>query len=175
MNEEKNNDFCDEMLKRIDEKDGKSLKRLKMFSWIFFLIGLETINFMVQMEVNPIIIILTVDLFALVVAVTQHKIGIKTGLDIGEMPRKLDRIQSEKTESLLWKRIIELQNNQNSGQNRNLIPFGYIDRLYFVSMDNDEYILYDDRKIRISEPDEKALSVAKMAWEDYQKSIKSGE
>lgn len=57
----------------------------------------------------------------------------------------------------------------------NKIPFGYLDRLYFVSKGNGKYILYDNHKILISEPDEKALSVAKMAWEDYQKSLKSGE
>lgn len=49
-----------------------------------------------------------------------------------------------------------------------LIPFGFIDRLYFVSKENDKYILYDDRKILILDPDEEVLSVAKMAWENSQ-------
>ena len=47
-----------------------------------------------------------------------------------------------------------------------LIPFVYLDRLYFVSKENNEFVLYDDHKIHIQEPEEKALSVAKMAWEN---------
>ena len=113
MEECKNENIFEETLKHIEKKEEKSLKRLKIFSWIFFLIGLEAINFMAQMEINPIVMILTVDLFALVVAVTQHKIGIKTGLDIGKIERKLDRLQYEKAESLLWKRMIELRDNKS--------------------------------------------------------------
>lgn len=56
-----------------------------------------------------------------------------------------------------------------------LIPFGCLDRLYFVSKEDEKYTLYDNHKILILEPEEKALSVAKMAWENYEQSLKSGE
>lgn len=106
--------YADEMLKRIDEKDGKSLKRLKIFSFVLLLFGLEIINFMIlQMNIEPLIMILIVDLFVLAISVTQHKVGTKTGLDIGKSVRKLDRLQYEKTEALLWKRMIELRDNKS--------------------------------------------------------------
>ena len=156
MYEKEINKYADEMLKRIDEKEGKSLKRLRIFSFVFLFIGLEIINILIQMKIEPLIMILIVDFFALAVGVVQHNLGLKSGMAIGKRFRKLDNQRSKETENQLLKIIF----------GRNLIPFGYLGSLYFVSKEGEKYTLYDNRKILIPEPEEDVLSVAKMAWEN---------
>lgn len=113
MSEKEIDKYADEMLKRIDEKDGKSLKRLKIFSWVFFLIGLEVINITLQMKIEPLIMVLIVDLFALVVAITQHKVGLKSGCAIEKEFRELDKQSSKEREDRLLKTIFELRKNKS--------------------------------------------------------------
>ena len=113
MSEKEIDKYLDETLKIIEEKEGKSLKRLKIFSFVVFLSGLEIINILLQMKIEPLVMILIVDLFVLIVSVTQHKLGLKSGRAIEKESRELDNRRRDETEKWLLKTIFELRKNKS--------------------------------------------------------------
>lgn len=103
----------DETMKSIEEKEEKSTRRLQTFLYLFMFIGLVSINFMLQMKIHPIIMIIIIDLFVLFVSVKQHKLGLKIGSIIEKEFLELDHQSSKEREDRLLKTIFELRKNQS--------------------------------------------------------------
>ena len=163
MEEEKIENVFETALKRIEEKEKKSEKRIKIFSYAFFFVGLELLGILMNFDVHLLIKIIAIDVYAFIVGYSFYKLGLKTGVNIEKKYHKMDNERNKEIISKLKNMIVD-----ESKSLERLVPFIYLDGMYFVSKENDEYVLYDNHKILIPEPDEKALSVAKMAWENSQ-------
>lgn len=101
MSEKEIDKYADEMLKSIEEKEEKSLKRLKIFSWVFFFVGLEVLGILMHYSGYIFIKIIALNVYTLIVGHSFYKLGLKEGVNIEQKYHKMDNERNEKIISKL--------------------------------------------------------------------------
>lgn len=101
-----------EILQEMREKEQKSDKRLKYFSWIFFFVGLELLSVLIIFDVYPMIKVIALDVYVLITVNCFHKLGLREGIKLAEKYHKMDNKQNEETIEYLRGKIVDLAQKQ---------------------------------------------------------------
>ncbi len=101
-----------EILQEMREKEQKSDKRLKYFSWIFFFVGLELLCVLMYLDVYPAIKAIALDVYVFIAVNCFHKLGLREGVKLAEKYHKMDNKQNEETIEYLRGKIVDLAQKQ---------------------------------------------------------------